>query len=608
MRSTKRTVLLAVLVIASLVLSACGGAAPTPQIIKETVVVTSAPVVETSVVKETVVVVATPEPAPAGPKVLRVVSGVGDIPSLDSAIAEDTTSITIVDAVSVGLTRLDEVTSALNPGMATKWDISADGKTYTFSLRNDVPWVKYDGAKSAVVKVSDCNGADRMVNAYDFQYGIMRALKPETASPYAYVLAFAVTGASEYNSGTVTDTATVGVTVVDTYTLEVNFLEPAAYNANIIGLWTAHAQPQWAIEGDDCTKGRGERWTEPGFFQTYGPFTLKSWIHDSQLTIIKNPFWPGSDAVPQAKLDEVTFNMLDETAAFAEYEAGNVDAVGVPLADIDRVKADPDLSKQYYTAPNLCTAYYGFNSKAPFVDDARVRRALSMAIDRQSLIDNVTKGGQEPAQWFSRPGLAAAPTMADHPNLGIKFDVAAANKELDAYLAEKGLTKDKLDITLVFNTSASNQRIAEAIQQMWKANLGMDIKVANQEWKVYLQSIKDPVATPQIWRLGWCVDYPDANNFVREVTAFGGSSNPKAGGGFNWKNDKFEQIVIDAAKELDPAKRLDMYAQAEQILVYDDAVMIPLYWYTSSSVTKPYVVRTYSVTGHQSYEKWDLNQ
>jgi oligopeptide transport system substrate-binding protein len=145
-----------------------------------------------------------------------------------------------------------------------------------------------------------------------------------------------------------------------------------------------------------------------------------------------------------------------------------------------------------------------------------------VAIDRQSLIDNVTKGGQEPAQWFARPGLVAAPTMADHPDLGIKTDAAAAQAELQAYLDEKGLTADQLDITLMFNTSAGHQRIAEAIQQMWKDTLGVTVALTNQEFAVYLDTTKDPVATPQVYRLGWCLDYPDANNFTKEVL-YGGS-------------------------------------------------------------------------------------
>jgi len=240
----------------------------------------------------------------------------------------------------------------------------------------------------------------------------------------------------------------------------------------------------------------------------------------------------------------------------------------------------------------------------------RVRRALSMAVDRQSLIDNVTKGNQQPAQWFARPGLAGSPTMADHPDLGIKSDPVAAKAELQSYLDEKGLTADQLDITLMFNTSSGHQRIAEAIQQMWAATLGLNVKVVNQEWAVYLQLIKG-LDTPQIWRLGWCLDYPDANNFDKEVFAANGSSNPidadgNPAGGVMWNNATYEQLVAQAAVETDPAVRLDLYSQAEQILVYTDAVIIPIYWYTNLDLTKPYVTRTFSSTGHEAYEKWDM--
>ncbi len=611
--SRKLWVVLGVLLVASMVLTAC----PAPQVqtvekvvtqvVEKTVVETVQVEVPKEVEKVVEKVVEVTPPPPAGPKVLRYTLGPGDVPTIDPGLATDTSSVQIDMETFVGLTRQNEITSLVEPGMATKWDISDDGLVYTFHLRDDIPWVKYDGKQ--VVKVQDCEGNDRMVRAQDFEYGILRTLKPETASDYAYVLVFAIAGSDDFNAGTVTDTTTVGVKALDDTTLQITFKEPAAYNAAIAGMWPAYAVPSWVIDGDDCTEARGDRWTEPGFFQSYGPFTLKEWVHDSYISIIKNPFWPGTDNIPVPKIDEVHMTMLDGTAQLAEYEAGNLDVcVDPPLADMDRIKSDPVLSKEFSISPSMCTYYYGFNTKAPFVDDARVRRALSMAIDRQSLIDNVTKGGQEPAQWFSRPGLAGAPTIETHPDLGVKFDLAKANAELDAYLAEKGLTKDKLDITLMFNTSSGNQKIAEAIQQMWKDGLGVDVKVANQEWKVYLKTIRDPVNTPQVYRLGWCMDYADANNFAREVFAKGGSSNPLDGGGVNWENPEYEKLVIDAARELDPAKRVELYAQAEQILVYEDAVIAPIYWYTNLDLTKPYVQRTYSVQGQEYFEKWDITQ
>jgi oligopeptide transport system substrate-binding protein len=612
--SKKLWLALGVLLVASMILTACPAPAPQVQTVEKIVtqvVEKQVEVVKTVEVEKPVekvvtqVVEVTPE-APPAPKVLRTSFLSGDVPTLDSAVAEDTSSIQIVQEAFGGLTHPNEVTNETEPGMATSWDISEDGTVYTFHLRDDVPWVKYDGEQ--VVKVQDCDGNDRMVTAQDFVYGTLRTLAPETASPYAYVLSFVLKGAEDYNTGAVTDTNTVGIKAIDDKTLELTFKAPAAYNAAISGMWTGYAQPKWIIEGDDCTEARGQRWTEPGFIQTYGPFTVKEWIHDSTITIMKNPFWPGTDYIPVPKLDEVEFSMLDGTAQEAEYEAGNLDNVqDVPLADLDRIRADPTLSKELSVSPQLCTYYYGFNTKAPVVDDVRVRRALSMAVDRQSLIDNVTKGGQIPAQWFARPGLAGAPTLDQYPDLGIKYDVEAAKAELDSYIKDQGLTgPEALDLTLMFNTSSGHQAIAEAIQQMWKQNLGLDVKVVNQEWKVYLVTTKDPEATPQIFRMGWCLDYPDANNFDKDVAAFGGSQNPREGGGFNWEDNAYEALVNQAALELDPAKRTELYAQAEDILVNKDAVMIPIYWYTNLDMTKPYVTRTFSSSGHETYEKWDM--
>jgi oligopeptide transport system substrate-binding protein len=561
---------------------------------------------------EVQVVTATPGAEPVGPKILRSgYMGAGDIPTIDPALSSDTSSVEIVDETTVGLTRQNEVTTLVEPGMATSWDAveNADGtQTVTFHLRNDIPWVRWDGEQ--VVQVLDCaeTPAPRMVTADDFAYGILRTLAPATASPYAYVLNYIV-GAADYNAGTNTDAASVAVTAVDPETLTITFNEPAVFNVNIAGMWVAHAQPKWIIEGSDCNDPRGDRWTEPGFFQGYGPYALKEWFHDSSMTIIKNPFWPGTDSVPASNIDEIYFPFLDEVPMFAEFEAGNIDHAAVPLSEMDRVRTDPTLSQELVTAPVLCTYYYGFNTKAPFVDDVRVRRALSMAIDRQSLIDNVTKGGQEPAQWFSRPGLAGSPTMADHPDLGIKSDAAGAQAELQSYLDEKGLTADQLDLTLMFNTSSGHQRIAEAIQQMWKDNLGITVNLVNQEWAVYLKTIRDPVATPQIYRLGWCQDYPDANNFLREVFTVGTSANPTGGGGVNYDNPDWEALLVQAARETDPVARVDLYAQAEEQFVSTDAVIAPIYWYTRNSTTKPYITRTFSVLGGlEHFEKWDITQ
>lgn len=596
-------VTLSLLIALSMLFAAC---APQPAAEPETITV-----VETQIVEKEVIVEVEPE-MEEGPKTLYQNFGPGDVPSLDPAIAEDTSSIQVIEESFIGLTTLDEVTSETQAGMAESWDIvdNDDGsQSITFYLRQGIPWVRWNG--EAVETVKTCEGdADRFVTAQDFAYGIERNQNPANASPYAYLLGYVLKGAAEYNAGDTDDFSTVGVEVVDDYTITLNFMAPAAFNAQIAGLWVARPQPAWIIEGDDCNEARGERWTEPGFFQSYGPYTMSEWIHDSSLTLVKNPFWPGTDANPTPKIDVIEFSMLDQAVAFAEYEAGNQDSAAVPGTDIDRVMADPVLSAELVGAPTMCSYYYGFNTQADFVNDVRVRRALSHAIDRQGLIDNVLKGGQEPAQWFSRPGLAAAPTMETHPDLGIKSDPEAAKAELQSYLDETGLTADQLDITLMFNTSSGHQQIAEALQQMWADTLGVNVQLVNQEWAVYLATV-DSLDTPQIFRLGWCQDYPDANNFIREVFASGGNSNSTDAdgnptGGVQWYNQEFEDLVKAAAVELDTAKRLEMYARAEQILVYEDAAIAPIYFYARNTVTKPYIERTFGAGGQERYEKWDI--
>ncbi len=605
MRS-KLFVLAGLLIVVSMILGACQPAAvPTPETIIQTVIVEGTPQVQ--------IITATPAPVveEVEMKTITLNMGPGDIPTIDPSLGTDTSSIQIAIETFVGLTRQHEVTNLVEPGMATEWSsvVNDDGtETITFTLRDDITWVRYNG--SEVEQVLDCEGNPRVVNANDFAYGILRTLKPETASQYAYVLGMSMAGASDFNGGVTDDPTTVGVQVVDDFTIALTFLEQAAYNPAIAGMWIAYAEPSWIIDGDDCTEARGEKWTETGFFQGYGPYTLKEWVHDSTITLVKNPFWPGTAEIPQPMIEEVTWTMLDASPSMAEYEAGNIDTVAVPLADMDRVKADPVLSAEYVVAPNFCTYYYGFNTQAPVTNDVRVRRALSQSIDRQSLIDNVLKGDQEPAQWFSRPGLAGAPTMADYPDLGVKYDLEAAKADLQSYLDEEGKTAAELDITLMFNTSEGHRRIAEAIQQMWKDALGLEVKLVNQEWAVYLDTIKG-AGTPQIYRLGWCLDYPDANNFIRENFGPNGSANPYTdgvpSGGVFYQNEDFFAGLLEAAREQDPVARVDMYAALEQTLVYDDAVIAPIYWYTRNTLTKPYLTRTFSTGGHEHIEKWDVD-
>ena len=525
-------------------------------------------------------------------KVLRIISGPDDVPTIDPSHSEDTQSNDIIEHSFTGLTRLNEVTGEIGPGMATHWEL--DGKVYTFHLMDGISWVRFNPDSGEVEQVLDADGNVRYVTAHDFVYGWQRTLDPELAAYYASVVGAWVEGGLEYNSGegSVDDLAVVAL---DDMTLQITATNVTAFVPMVYGMWLVNPLPQWTIDEN------GDQWTEIGNYHTFGPFTVSEWIHDESITMVRNPFWPGTDNIPVPDVDKVISYMLDSSAAMDLYEADGLDVVAPPLSAMDRVRADPVLSEELVIGTDLCTYYYGFNVDKEPTNNVHLRRAFSMAIDRQSLIDNVTKGGQQPAQWFARPGLAAAPTMDTHPDSGIWYDADAAREELAMALEDLGLMSvDELpEITLMHNTSEGHAAIATAIQQMWVDELGIEVQVGNLEWSVFLDLRQNDA--PQIFRSGWCPDYIDVHNFTSDVFRSDSANNDA-----NYNSSEFDALVDAGATEADLDTRRDLYAQAEELLVYEDAAIAPIYWYTSVSLTRPNVERTYATIGQERYEKWTL--
>ncbi len=619
---SKKTLLL-VLVIAMLgAIAAQCGAAPTPETVTvvQTVVVTKEVAGETVTVVETVEKVVTQEVevAPAGrfDDMVTLHWNLGtEPPTIDPALATDTTSVDLDRNLFVGLTEFDPVTGDISPALATDWSVSDDGLVWTFNLRDDIPWVHYDPATGETVQVVDGDGNPRFVNAFDVEYGSKRTINPDTASDYSYVT-YIIKNAMEVNTGEDADgnpteltLDDVGVKALDAATVEFTLENPAGYFPAIAGMWILRPQPQWAIEQ------YGERWIEAGLIDTNGPYVLDEWIHGGSMRLVKNPLWINADDVQIEVLD---FLMIQEAStAFALYENNELDATGVPSTELDRVKADPVLGAELRIAPVPCTYYYGFvNTKPPF-DDVNVRRAFSAAIDRQGLIDNVLKGEQIPATTFAPPGIFGAPKPG---TLGQGYDADLAKASLQTFLDEKGMTLDEFnstyDIVLGHNTSEGHARIAAAIQQMWKDNLGVDVRVENQEWKVYLKTINKDVPVEDefnIYRLGWCADYPDENNWVYEVF------NSEAGANRLRRNcadpnceettgpTEFDDLTAQAGMEQDPAVRADLYAQAEDILAREEAAYAPIYHYTSVGVTKPWLTRNYPPLGGADFYNWTID-
>jgi len=566
-------------------------------------------VTETETVTEEVVVEVTAVPEMGEqPVTLRWNFGT-EPPTVDPSLATDTTSVDIAYNLYMGLTRPDPVTGELTPGLATDWSVSDDGLVWTFNMRDDVPWVHLDPATGEFAVVTDEDGNERYVNANDIVYGVKRTIDPATASDYAYVL-YGIKNAAAVNGGeegfTLDD---VGVAAPNDYTVEFTLESPAAYFPSIAGMWVAYAQPQWLIESD-----QGYQWTEPNIINTYGPYGLEEWIHGGALSMVKNPLFPDADSVQIERIEGVMIS--EQSTAFAMYENDELDTAEVPLPEMDRVKTDPVLSEELFIAPQACTYYYGFNNQKAPMNDVRVRRAFSQAIDRQSLIDNVLKGEQIPATSFAPPGIFGAPEPG---TVGLGYDPEAAKASLQEYLDENNMTVDDFNamgVTLMHNTSESHAQIAAAIQQMWADVLGVEVNVENQEWAVYLETINadTPIEeAPHIFRLGWCADYADENNWVHEVFNSQEGANrlrrncndPNCGSA---TATEFDEITKQAQVESDPAVRAELYAQAEEILAVEETAYAPIYHYTFVRTTKPWLTRNYPSLGGNDFFNWSIDQ
>jgi len=604
MFSKKWAFVFAVVMIASMVLAACAPATPQviEKIVKETVVVEKEVAVE-KVVKETVVsekvveVQVTPTPVPGTELVTLNWNFSTEPPTLDPSLAEDTTSNDVIESLFLGLTGLGQKGEVL-PELATEWSANATGDVYTFKMRQDAKWVNYNTGTKETTEVGP-------VTAHDVVYGVKRTLNPKTASGYAYVL-YIIKGGEAFNTADADALSAdemqaledaVGVKAIDDYTVEFTLEHPAGYFPGIAGMWVARPMPKDVIET------HGERWVEPGFIVTNGPYVLAEWAHFDHLTLLKNPLYYDAANV---QIDKVFGVMVVEAStAFAMYEANELDTVAPPLEDMDRIKADPVLSKELHISPTTCTYYYGFTNDKPPMDNKLVRRALSAAIDRQSLADNVLKGGQIPANSFTVPGLFGS--VGGDPDVApwaLDYTVGAAKAK--EWLAEAGYPNGAgfPEITLMHNTSEGHKKIAEAIAAMWQTTLGIKVKIENQEWKVYLNTISKntPVEEmPHVWRLGWCADYADANNFVNEVF------NPKMRNDIRWDNKEFQELVEKAEVSQDPQERLALYKRAEQILCDEEAAMAPIYFYTTVAMTKPWLTRNYASLPHNDFFNWKID-
>jgi oligopeptide transport system substrate-binding protein len=482
---------------------------------------------------------------------LRLGNG-GEPATLDPAVATGVIEHNVMLSLFEGLVTADAKDLSPQPGVAESWDISPDGKIYTFHLRKTSRW---------------SNGGP--VTARDFLESYQRVLMPSMGSQYSYIL-YPLTNAEAFNLGKITDFSQVGVKALDDYTLQLSLHSPTPYLLTMMTQDSWYPVPISVIKKHGAIDDRTNPWTLPENFVGNGPFILKEWRINSHILVEKSPtYWNAKEV----RLNKIYFDPTEDAdTAERMFRSGQLhsDPSPPPSKVAFYRKYKPNLINVY---PLLGTYFYKFNVTRPPLNDKRVRQALAMAIDRHAITETIMRAGEEPAFFLTPPDTAGYTCQTK-----VKEDPAAARR----LLAEAGYPDGKNfpTVEVLFNTLQSHKAIAEALQQMWKKNLNINIVLHNEEWKVYLDSMRR--TNYSIGRYAWIGDYVDASTFLDLFTS--GSGNNETG----WSSAEYDRLVHLAANTGDRAARYDAYQKAEAILL-DEMPVMPIYFYTMPRLIQPSV-------------------
>jgi len=460
----------------------------------------------------------------------------------------------IIQAIYDSLVDLDPKDLHPVPGLAESWDISADGLVYTFHLRPNLRWS--DGTP---------------MTTDDFLLSWQRMLSPRLGSEYAYLIYNFVKGAKDYYNGTTTDFSTVGLRAPDDRTLEVTLNHRTPFLIAIIGDHYAwHALPIKTLLKYGTLDQRSTPWTRPGHWVGSGPFMLRDWVPNSRLTVVRNPYYWDAAHV---KLDQIDFIPVEDIPAEERmFRSGQLDKTQeIPFSKIDTYRLEhPEL---LHIDPYLGIEFYRCNVTRPPLNDKRVRRALALAINREEIVKTVTRGGQMPAYAVSYPGTAGYLPQA---HLTGSVDDARRLLAEAGYPGGKGLAP----IELLYNTSAANRQVAEAIQEMWRRELGVEITLVNQEWKVYLDNQHHH--NFQMERGAWIADYADPHVFLEIWESTNGNNDSL------WANPEYDRLLQQALAAPSDQVRFACYQQMDAILV-DECPVLPIYYYVRPYLMTPRV-------------------
>lgn len=506
----------------------------------------------------------TEEEAPAeggetadGEKILRT-NNASEPGSLDPALAQGTHESWVLNHTFEGLMKLDQ-DGEVAEGMAEGYKLSDDDLTYTFTIRDDVKWSNGDP-----------------VTANDFEFSWKRALDPELAADYSFQL-FYIKGAEAYNTGE-GSRDDVMVTAVDEKTLEVVLEAPTGYFLELTAFYTYFPvneavvtdNADWANNADTHVSN--------------GPFELSEWVHDANIKIRKNDNYYDKESI---NLDGVDFTIIEEASTtWQGYEGDEYDLlVDLPQAVTAEMVAEDNPELQI--GKMVGTYYYNLNPEVKPFNNVKVRKALSMAIDRETITTNITQGGQIPAEGVVPFGIMDedGTEYRDKLDSAVEFDLDEAKKLFEEGLEEEGMTAaDMSDIVLLYNTDEGHKKIAQAVQDMWNQNLGFDIQLENVDFNVKLDREKS--GDYGVSRAGWVGDYVDPMTFIDLWWSESAFNDAK------YNNPEYDALVAEAKSTADQKVRFEAMRKAENMLM-EDMPVIPIYFYTQPYAQKPYVSGIY---------------
>jgi len=473
-----------------------------------------------------------------------------DPETLDPALGTGLEDLRVIGALFEGLARNDPVTALPIPGLAESWEVSPDGRVYTFHLRDHLWW-----------------SPGQPITANDVIYSWRRVLDPRTASEYAGQL-FYIKNGEAYNSGKIQDPSLIGAQALDARTVRVELNHPTAFFLDLCAFQTLAVVPRHFIEK------YGEDWMRTRPLPTSGPYLLQQWRLNDKIRLVKNPFYWDAAHTRSAVVDCLPISAPN--TALNLYQTGGADIIwdrdNIPNELMDVLSRRPD----YHTFPYQGTYFLRCNTTHPPFNDSRVRQALALAIDKHRLVEKILRGGEPVADHLVPDGTA-------HylPATGLGYDPPRARRLLAqaGYPGGKGFPHCNYLFDSASGGEKIHEKVAVELKQMWRDQLGIQVDLKQMEKQAY--QVAQNHFDYDISRSTWIGDYNDPNTFLDLFRSDNGNNRT------GWKNAAYDAYMEDANRQVDLTRRAALLREAETILVSEEAPIIPIYFYVGFTYYNP---------------------